>query len=179
MYVPSDNTHCTNILLASHGTTGACAAEQVALNLQRDRPLKLHHLIVVPDFWKDMLGDDWLNNAITQIRFGHYVESQLEREIQQTIQRVNTAAESRQIPYSFDVMLGKPTQCLLQLAHAGRFDLVVIGSPRPKTYPGLNSHLEVETLQRALPVPLLIIPFPQTDDHHPATFSTTTVDAVT
>jgi hypothetical protein len=25
---------------------------------------------VVPDLWKGMLGDDWLNNAVTQARFG-------------------------------------------------------------------------------------------------------------
>jgi len=179
MYLHPNNTHYTNILLASHGTTGACAAEQAALNLHLGQPPRLHHLIVVPDFWKDMLGDDWLNNAITQIRFGHYVESQLEREIQKTIQCVNQAAESRQIPYRFEVMLGKPTQCLLQLADSNRFDLVVIGSPRPKTHPGLNSRLEVEILQRTLSVPLLIIPFPPTDDRHLHSISSATIDAVT
>ena len=68
------------ILLASHGTPGARAAERVALDLCAPGG-RLHHLVVVPDFWKGMLGDDWLNNAAVHVRFGRYVENQLEREI--------------------------------------------------------------------------------------------------
>jgi hypothetical protein len=69
------------ILLASHGTAGACAAEKAALNMCSFES-QLHHLFVVPDFWKGMLGDDWLNNAITQINYGKYLEGELEKDIQ-------------------------------------------------------------------------------------------------
>jgi hypothetical protein len=40
-----------NILCASHGTDGARAAEAAALELC-GTGTALHHLIVVPDFWK-------------------------------------------------------------------------------------------------------------------------------
>jgi hypothetical protein len=50
------------ILLASHGTPGARAAEAAAFDLCAQEG-RVHHLVVVPDFWKGMLGDDWLNNA--------------------------------------------------------------------------------------------------------------------
>jgi len=148
----------THILLASHGTPGACAAEVATFNLCL--PSSLHHLIVVPDFWKGMLGDDWLNNAITQIRYGKYVEGELEKEVQENINRVSTEALRQEITYSYEFMLGKPTECLLQVADSSHFDLIVMGSPRPKNQEGLKSRMHCEKLLRALSIPLLIIPYP-------------------
>ncbi len=49
-----------NILLASHGTEGAIAAEKMALSLC-EKGARLHHLLVVPTLWEGMTGDDWLN----------------------------------------------------------------------------------------------------------------------
>ena len=57
-----------NILLASHGTIGAQAAEQAAFNMCR-KNTQITHLIVIPKFWKDILGDDWLNNDCTRNKF--------------------------------------------------------------------------------------------------------------
>ncbi len=151
---------CKNILLASHGTPGACAAETVAINLLSGPIRSLYHLIVVPDLWKGMLGDDWLNNAITQIRFGSYVEGELTREIQENTQRVKALAEGQAIAYRFEVKMGKPAECLLQVENLQRFDLVVMGSPRPKDQPGLNSRMNCDMLSRFLPVPLLVVPYP-------------------
>lgn len=54
--------HAQVILLASHGTPGARAAERAAFDLCAADG-RLCHLVIVPDFWKGMLGDDWLNNA--------------------------------------------------------------------------------------------------------------------
>jgi len=42
------------ILLASHGTEGARAAEKMAFSLCQ-KQTALHHLVVVPDFWKGMM----------------------------------------------------------------------------------------------------------------------------
>jgi nucleotide-binding universal stress UspA family protein len=149
----------TNILLASHGTTGAGAAEVAAFNISNPYTV-LHHLIVVPDFWKGMLGDDWLNNAATQICFGKYLEGQLEQEIQDNVNRVRAMAEAQSVTYSYEFMLGKPAECLLKVANSSHFDLVVMGSPRPKHQSGLKSRMQCETLLRGLSIPLLIIPFP-------------------
>jgi len=151
--------HYKHILLASHGTLGACAAENASFKLCHPDS-RLHQLIVVPDFWKGMLGDDWLNNAITQINYGKYVEGELEREIQENVNRVSAAAEAQNVAYSYEFMLGKPAECLVKVADASRFDLVVIGSPRPKHKEGLKSRMHCETLLRLLSIPLLIIPYP-------------------
>jgi nucleotide-binding universal stress UspA family protein len=149
----------THILLASHGTPGAYAAEVFAFNLCSP-DTALHHLIVVPDFWKGMLGDDWLNNAVTQIRYGKYLESELEQEIQENVNRVSAEAKARKIAYNYEFMLGKPAECLLKVANSSHFDLVVMGSPRPKNKEGLKSRMHCETLLRGLSIPLLIIPYP-------------------
>ena len=147
------------ILLASHGTPGARAAERVALDLCAADG-RLHHLVVVPDFWKGMLGDDWLNNAVVHERFGRYVESQIEREIDEHAAGIAAAAKERGLGYAREVRLGKPAECLAAVAAAANYDLVVVGSPRPKGVPGYRSRLAVEALVRTLAIPLLVVPYP-------------------
>ncbi len=147
------------ILLASHGTPGARAAEQRALELCAEGG-RLRHLIVVPDFWKGMLGDDWLNNAAVHIRFGRYVETQLQREIAEHAENLAQRTKDRGLAYSCEVRLGRPADCVLALAAADEYELVVIGSPRPKGVGGYRSRLSIEQLVRGLKTPLLIVPHP-------------------
>lgn len=149
-----------HILLASHGTDGARAAEKTALALC-PKGGTLHHLIVVPDFWKGMMGDDWLNNAMTQDTYGRYVESQLEDEVHSHIRRLQKLATKRRIRYRPDMVLGKPTDCLIERARRTGLSLVVMGSPRPRGKTGLRSRIDTDKLVRALRVPLLIVPYPK------------------
>ena len=147
------------VLLASHGTRGARAAERVALDLCAPGG-RLHHLVVIPDFWKGMLGDDWLNNAAVHLRFGRYVENQLEREIAEHAVEVEAEAKRRGLGYSCEVRLGKPAECVAVVAAAGSYDLVVAGSPRPPGMPGYRSRLAIEALVKSLKAPLLVVPHP-------------------
>ena len=150
------------ILLASHGTPGAKAAEAAAFALC-ELGGHIHHLVVVPDFWKGMLGDDWLNNAVVHIRFGRYVEGQLEREIVAHAETVAAEAKRRGLGYKCELRLGKPSECLVAVAGVSgidKFDLAVIGSPRPKGVEGLRSRMDLETLAKGLAVPLLTVPHP-------------------
>ena len=81
------------ILVASHGTIGARAAENEAL-ARCEAGDEFDHLLVVPTLWRGMTGDDWLNNAATQIRFGNYVEDQLEREMMEEVERLRSMVEA-------------------------------------------------------------------------------------
>jgi nucleotide-binding universal stress UspA family protein len=147
------------ILLASHGTPGARAAERAALSLCA-REGTIWHLEVVPDFWKGMRGDDWLNNAVTQQRFGDYVESQLEREIVEHAESLGREVLDLGLSYENLSVLGKPAECLLDLVSREAFDLVVIGSPRPKGADGYRSRMKMETLVRGLRIPMFVVPHP-------------------
>jgi len=149
------------VLLASHGTPGARAAEQAAIDLCRESNASLHHLLVVPDFWKGMMGDDWLNNAVTQIRFGDYVENQLTQDAANEIERIEKICKQADIPYSSAVRLGKPAVCLIDACVKKNYDIVVIGSPRPQGSPGYRSRMDLELLTRSLTIPLLTAPHPQ------------------
>ncbi len=148
-----------NILLASHGTDGAKAAEKEAFALCPSDG-HIHHLVVVPDFWKGMLGDDWLNNTAVHVRFGRYVEGQLEREIIAHAETVAAEAKKRGIGYDCEMRFGKPAECLADVAEKGTFDLAVIGSPRPKKVTGIRSRMDLEVLARRLKIPLMIAPHP-------------------
>lgn len=147
------------ILVASHDTAGARAAEALACTLGAPGGT-LHHLYVVPEFWKGMLGDDWLNNAVTRDRFGQYVEGQLGREVDEARQRLEADVARRGLRYRFECRFGRPASHLLEVARAESPDAVVIGSPRPKGTSGLRSRMDLETLVRGLHVPLIIAPHP-------------------
>ena len=124
------------------------------------RGARLSQLVVVPDFWKGMMGDDWLNNASTRDAYGRHVERQLEREIEEEVARVRSQAAELGLRYERRVVLGKPAECLLEAAAMLKPDLVVIGSPRPAGQRGLRSRMQLESLVRSLAVPLLIVPHP-------------------
>lgn len=108
-----------------------------------------------------MMGDDWLNNAATRDAYGRHVERQLELEIEAEVARVRGLAAEIGLRYERRVVLGKPAECLLESAAMLEPDLVVIGSPRPARVRGLRSRMQLETLVRALAVPLLIVPYPR------------------
>ena len=152
-------TEYSRIVLASHGTAGGQAAERAALSLcVRDGALS--QLVVVPDFWKGMMGDDWLNNASTRATYGKHVENQIEAEIAVQVERVRAQAQQLGLRYQCRTVLGKPAECLLAYARELAPELVVIGAPRPRGVTGLRSRMHLETLVRALAVPLLIVPHP-------------------
>ena len=148
------------VLIASHGTPGARAAERAALELAAPGAT-IFHLVVVPDFWRGMMGDDWLNNVMTQETYGRYVENQLEDEIRTDVRRLRKLTAKRRIRYRPDMVLGKPTDCLIERANRPGVNLVVMGSPRPRGETGLRSRMDTEKLVRALRVPLLIVPHPK------------------
>lgn len=148
-----------HILLASHGTDGAREAEKLAYTFCGPGVV-LHHLVVVPEFWKGMQGDDWLNNASTRETFGRHLESQLEQEIQALFERVQRETDERHIEYRHEMIQGIPRDCLIQRASQGPADLIVLGSPRPKSSLGLRSRMLDEKLFSALRVPVIIAPHP-------------------
>lgn len=148
-----------HVLLASHGTEGAQAAERMVLQLCGEGS-HIHQLVVVPELWKGMTGDDWLNNGSTRDRFRRYLESELEDEVREQVKRVQEHAEAQQIEYTAEVVVGKPEQCLIEAQKEAEYDLVVMGSPRPKNKQGLRSRMTTEPLAKKLSSPLLIVPFP-------------------
>lgn len=153
-------TEFTHLLVASHGTVGAQAAEREALALCA-RGGRLSHLIVVPDFWRGMMGDDWLNNAATRDTYGKHVENQLQREVQAHIDRLRREAQARDLGYEFRVVLGKPAECLLEYSRLVAPTLVVIGAPRPRGELGIRSRLHPDKLTGELAAPLLVVPRPR------------------
>lgn len=148
-----------HVLLASHGTQGALAAVQMSLDICK-KGARLHHLVVVPTLWQGMTGDDWLNNGSTRDTFRRYLEGQIGQEIDEHCKVVSDQAEQREIEYSREIVLGEPDACLIEASQNDDFDLVVMGSPRPKGVKGLRSRMNTEPVARSVHLPLLIVPYP-------------------
>ena len=147
------------VLIASHGTPGARAAERVALEFAAPGAT-IFHLVVVPDFWRGMMGDDWLNNASTRAAYGRHVEAELAREIEEHRAALEQEVRAGGRRYEMKVVLGQPDAALLDYAATLQPDIVVIGAPRPKGAPGLRSRMRVDKLAGALGAPLLVVPHP-------------------
>lgn len=147
------------ILLASHGTDGAKAAEQVALDLCAEGTL-LHHLVVVPTFWQGSTGDDWLQNGSVRDGFRRYLEGELGKEVDENLTRVGKAADEKGIKLTNDMIVGEPDKVLLEASEQAEFDLIVVGNIRPKGIPGLRSRMLKDSMIRKLKTPLLIVPYP-------------------
>jgi nucleotide-binding universal stress UspA family protein len=107
-----------------------------------------------------MMGDDWLNNGGTRDRYGRYLESELGREIDEHCKRIQEQAEGKGLHSSSEILLGKPDKCLISASRNADYDLVIMGSPRPRGIPGLRSRMSLESLVRELAIPLLIVPYP-------------------
>lgn len=151
------------ILLASHSTDGAQAAEKAAMELCVDRPKSsIHHVIVVPKaLWHGMTGDDWLNNGSTRNTFCRYVESTLQKEIDEQLNRLKTKIDALAIQYSYEVIVGEPEESLIAEINTNKYDVVVMGSPRPKGKSGLRSRMRPDQLVKSINTPLLIVPYPK------------------
>lgn len=149
-----------NILLASHGTNGAQAAEQMAVSLC-NKGGAIHHLVVVPTLWEGMTGDDWLNNGSTRNTFRRYLESELEQEVAEHCERISKHAKENDIEYTNEVVVGEPDKCLLDVSEKQNYDLVVMGAPRPKGVSGLRSRMSNDKITRTISTPILIAPYPK------------------
>jgi len=148
-----------NILLASHGTDGAQAAEQMAISLCNEGG-KIHHLVVVPTLWEGMTGDDWLNNGSTRDTFRRYLESELEQEVAEHCERISKHAKENNLEYTNEVIIGEPEDCLLDVSKKQNYDVIVMGAPRPKGVSGIRSRMSTDNVARALTTPVMIAPYP-------------------
>lgn len=149
----------SSVLLASHDTQGSRAAERAALDAVVEGG-RLHHLVIVPDFWQSITGDGWRINASTEHLFCDYLEAQIERETLEYMAQVNAAARARGIHYSAGSKHGRLAECLIAASNEAHYHLVVIGAPRPKACPGLYSRIDLNKLARGLRAPLLVVPHP-------------------
>lgn len=116
------------------------------------------HVLVVPEFWAGMQGDDWLNNASTRDAFARHLEGELAREVDEQIARVKGLAAAAGIRGESRVAIGRPTERLLEIANEVRADLVVMGSRRPRGTPGLRSSVDLRRFQAELHAPLMVVP---------------------
>jgi len=148
------------LLLCHHGTAGAQAAANFALEAAVPGATTLVHCLVVPELWTGMQGDDWLNNASTRDAFGSYVENMLEQDAKRELAGVEAKCQERGIAYAAVMRLGDPADVVLAVAGEVGADLVVIGPPRRKGEEGLRSRMDLEKLVRGLRCPLMVAPRP-------------------
>lgn len=144
------------LLLAHHGTAGALLAEKLAFDVAVPEQTLIVHLLVVPDLWQGMQGDDWLNNASTRDTFGRYVEGLLEKDAAQQLRALEARCAERKLNYQSIVRMGDPTDCVIETAAQTQATLALIGPPRRKGMLGYRSEIKLASLVHKLRIPLLV-----------------------
>jgi nucleotide-binding universal stress UspA family protein len=146
------------ILLASHGSPGARAAEELALAVCADGG-NIRHLVVVHEaIWKSMDATDWRSGPALRNEFAGYLEDELRREVEAHSEELRRKVEARGLSYRIDAMQGEPDRLLAALAAQIKPDLIVLGAPRPKGQLGLRSRMLNKKLFNTLSAPVLIVP---------------------
>ena len=146
-------------LLASHGTPGAIAAEDAAIALC-DKGDELDHLIVIPSWWADMTGDDWLNNGVSRNRYRAHLESELNNECDTSVRRVYEKCQQENIHYHSIVMLGETDKLLQKLGSDEKYAKVIVGSHRPKHVGGLKDTMLSSKVIKNLGERIEVIAYP-------------------
>lgn len=151
-----------HILLASHGTEGAIAAENMAIRVCTPEG-SIDHLIIVPEFWQHMTGDDWLNSGTARDQFRDYLQTGLGQEIDQQCVRIQKKVADHTLAYERIILFGNPEKALLHQASNTAYDLIVLGSPRTtgmKEKFSLRSTMLTPKLVQKLQTALLVVPHP-------------------
>ena len=146
-------------LLASHGSVGAIEAERAALRCCKNGD-QLDHLYVIPSWWGDMTGDDWLNNGVSRNRFRNYLSEQLWQESQQVIQRLRQLCNKKAIEYNSLFQVGRSDKALQQVAAQTDYVKIFIGDRRPKHTIGLYDYMLTASVRKQLATRLNIISYP-------------------
>ncbi|MEM8844719.1 MAG: hypothetical protein AAGB35_06705, partial [Pseudomonadota bacterium] len=108
-------------LLASHGSQGALAAEKAALAACKSED-EIHHLYVVPSWWMDMTGDDWLNNGVSRDRFKQHLENELRKESEATIKRIKQKCENNDVKYHLHFIVGDSEKSLREVINSAEYE---------------------------------------------------------
>jgi nucleotide-binding universal stress UspA family protein len=146
------------ILLASHGSDGARAAEETAMRVCAGGATIQHLVVVHEAIWKGMDATDWRSSPGLRNEFAGYLEDQLRREILEHSGRLRQQVEARGLHYDLEMLQGDPGEMLLWQARAIGPDLIVVGAPRARGRPGLRSRMLSVQVLRALTVPVLVAP---------------------
>ena len=146
-------------LLASHGSVGAVAAENAAVSHCAWGDA-LDHLYVIPSWWAQMTGDDWLNNGISRNRYRDYLQYELIKESQDVIERVSKKCQQKNIRYHSIVVVGETNHTLYQHSKNRDYATVFIGSHRPKGTAGIRDRMLTKKILSSLGNKLAVIDHP-------------------
>lgn len=155
-----------NILLCTHGSAGAKAAEKYVFQklLSKSPEATVVVLTIIDKDWSVMTGDDWLNTSQTRNRFMDYVDEQLGREIEEDWDRIR-ATYTVPDTIRFMKIAGDIEETMAQAAEKLQSDVIIIGGYQKKPFrltsvkmsPGLAARISNEKLHPLLPCPLLTV----------------------
>lgn len=144
-------------LLASHGSPGSIAAEEAAIE-SCCKGDSLDHLYVIPSWWADMVGDDWLNNGVSRNSYRNYLENELYAEAKLVSDRIESKCQCKNIHYQLKMIIGDSEKTLMSLGQ--QYEKVFIGSRCPKKHEGLNDRMLTNQAKKTLQDQLEIIAYP-------------------
>ncbi len=144
------------ILVATHGTEGARAAEAYALELARDSGAEVHALYVIHKGWGSLVGIEWLHSSEKRMEFYRYAESELFRRAEEVLGAARRAAAD--IYVTPHTRVGEPTEIIAETAEELGVDLIVLGPSGGARSEEYQARVRLKKLLGRAPCPVLIAP---------------------
>jgi len=143
------------ILVATHGTAGAVAAEQYALDLARTLDAGLHALYVIHEGWGSLVGIEWLHSSETRMDFYRYAESELFRMADAALEDFVRRAAACGLNVTTSVRVGDPGEAIVSESRERGSDLIVLGEAGGKRSEEYKAKISMNKLLKSAPCSVL------------------------
>jgi nucleotide-binding universal stress UspA family protein len=143
------------ILIATHGTEGAVAAEQSALDLARTLGAELHALYVIHKGWGSLVGIEWLHSSETRMDFFRYTEAELYRMADAALVKFRDRAAACGLNVTTSVRVGDPADIIVSESREQGADLIVLGDVGNGRSEEYRARISIHKLMRSAPCSVL------------------------
>jgi nucleotide-binding universal stress UspA family protein len=103
------------IILVTDGSPGALEAEKIAYQLAQYHQAKLKVVYILSEGWGSLLGDEWINNSQTRMRFFHYFEGELHNRANEVLLEVEQRSQKKGIDIEKEKIIGKYEKVIIEL----------------------------------------------------------------
>lgn len=144
------------IAVVADGTPASRAALDFAVAMARDKSFRLKGVFVLDTGWADFIGHDWQSSRNTRQGFLDYVRRDQERHAELAGTQFKTATcgfPSAQ----FVLLVGDPTQALIELMSRGQADTLVLAKDAFKECGRPSTKGLARTLARKVRQPVVVV----------------------
>ncbi len=145
------------ILIATHGTTGAKKAEQLAIEIASQHGSELFAMYVINSNWSSLTGIEWLNASHTRMKFYNHMEKDFYQKAKQVLEDINRAASQKQVKINNIISVGIPEEAIIEECAKNHIELLVLGRGVKGERAEYKYTLQLNKIKNKASCPILLV----------------------